>query len=394
MDLILWRHAEAVEGTSAATTWHAQLTPKGERQAERMAEWLNRRLAAFDARPGQPGAALPADGAGARPQVQDASTRSRPGASAQARARRRRLAGGQRARSLIVGHQPTLGLAAALALVGVAQPWPIKKGGGLVDPAPAARRRGPVVLRRCSRPTASRLAARDPRVARQDGVSAGCSTPVRLQASTSSRSRCSARGCVSAQPAPSASVGCAAVARQRDLARRRHRRAHGRRSPRAAGRAGAARSVASCSAPRACAGRRAGRAPGRRCAAAGSARSPARRRGRARRRCAGDGRGARSSSRSRAAPPPSAARAAPRSASSGRDVVEQREGDAPRRARPARCRPGSGAAARAPRLRGCPGRAPRRGARRRRAARSKITPWRSAPRAGCSSSMPKCIASV
>ena len=48
------------------------LTPKGERQAERMAAWLDRRLlGAFDAHPGQPGAALPADGAGARPQVQD-----------------------------------------------------------------------------------------------------------------------------------------------------------------------------------------------------------------------------------------------------------------------------------------------------------------------------------
>ncbi len=28
---------------------------------------------------------------------------------------------------LIVGHQPTLGLAAAQALIGVAQPWSIKK---------------------------------------------------------------------------------------------------------------------------------------------------------------------------------------------------------------------------------------------------------------------------
>ena len=44
MDLILWRHAEAVEG-DAGDDLARKLTSKGERQAERMAEWLNRRLA-------------------------------------------------------------------------------------------------------------------------------------------------------------------------------------------------------------------------------------------------------------------------------------------------------------------------------------------------------------
>ena len=45
MDLILWRHAEAEEPDVGADDLSRALTPKGERQAERMAEWLNRRLA-------------------------------------------------------------------------------------------------------------------------------------------------------------------------------------------------------------------------------------------------------------------------------------------------------------------------------------------------------------
>lgn len=45
MDLILWRHAEALEAADGADDLSRRLTPKGERQAQRMAEWLNRRLA-------------------------------------------------------------------------------------------------------------------------------------------------------------------------------------------------------------------------------------------------------------------------------------------------------------------------------------------------------------
>jgi phosphohistidine phosphatase len=45
MDLILWRHAEASELESAGDDLERALTPKGERQAQRMGEWLNQRLA-------------------------------------------------------------------------------------------------------------------------------------------------------------------------------------------------------------------------------------------------------------------------------------------------------------------------------------------------------------
>jgi len=46
MDLILWRHAEAFDGVDddAAADLRRRLTPKGEKQARRMAEWLNRLL--------------------------------------------------------------------------------------------------------------------------------------------------------------------------------------------------------------------------------------------------------------------------------------------------------------------------------------------------------------
>ncbi len=45
MDLILWRHAEAFDALEGEDDLSRSLTPKGERQAQRMAEWLNQRLA-------------------------------------------------------------------------------------------------------------------------------------------------------------------------------------------------------------------------------------------------------------------------------------------------------------------------------------------------------------
>ena len=46
MDLILWRHAEALDMREVQDDLDRALTPKGERQALRMAEWLNRHLPA------------------------------------------------------------------------------------------------------------------------------------------------------------------------------------------------------------------------------------------------------------------------------------------------------------------------------------------------------------
>ena len=44
MDLILWRHAEAFDLAEGQTDLERALTPRGEKQAARMAAWLDRQL--------------------------------------------------------------------------------------------------------------------------------------------------------------------------------------------------------------------------------------------------------------------------------------------------------------------------------------------------------------
>ena len=44
MDLILWRHAEAEEAGPGMSDLERALTPRGEKQAARMAAWLDRQL--------------------------------------------------------------------------------------------------------------------------------------------------------------------------------------------------------------------------------------------------------------------------------------------------------------------------------------------------------------
>ncbi len=44
MNLILWRHAEAHELNPTGTDMDRALTPKGEKQAKRMGQWLDRQL--------------------------------------------------------------------------------------------------------------------------------------------------------------------------------------------------------------------------------------------------------------------------------------------------------------------------------------------------------------
>ena len=125
MDLILWRHAEAVE--NAADDLTRQLTAKGQRQAERMGEWLNRRLAHSARVLVSPALRCQqtAKTLGRKFKTVDALA---PGASAGAVLEAAQWPEGSGV-VLIVGHQPTLGLAASLALAGIAQPWSIRKAG-------------------------------------------------------------------------------------------------------------------------------------------------------------------------------------------------------------------------------------------------------------------------
>ena len=126
MDLILWRHAEAVPEREGLDDLQRPLTPKGERQAQRMAEWLNHRLAHSTR--------IIVSPAVRTQQTAKALDRSfktvkaiAPDASATAV-----LAAARWPESsepvLVVGHQPTLGQVAALLLGEVGQSWVIKKG--------------------------------------------------------------------------------------------------------------------------------------------------------------------------------------------------------------------------------------------------------------------------
>ena len=124
MDLILWRHAEAEDGVPDSAR---RLTAKGQRQAERMAKWLARRL------PGRP------------EMIVSPARRARETARALTRrfGTNRAVAVGAAARTVlkaagwpgrgerivvVVGHQPALGEAAALALGGRSAPLGLKKG--------------------------------------------------------------------------------------------------------------------------------------------------------------------------------------------------------------------------------------------------------------------------
>ncbi len=125
MDLILWRHAEAHPQRAGQIDLDRALTSKGERQALRMAEWLNQRLAASTRVLVSP--ALRAQ--------QTARALQRKYKTSDAAAPDQGVAELLVAANwpdagepvLVVGHQPTLGMAAARLLCGVDQPWAVKK---------------------------------------------------------------------------------------------------------------------------------------------------------------------------------------------------------------------------------------------------------------------------
>ena len=123
MELILWRHAEAEDGSPDA---QRKLTPKGEKQAEKVAAWLRERL--------PDGTRVLSSPARRARQTARALTREFEifedcdvGAdpSAVLSACGWPSAGGV---VVVVGHQPTLGQVAALALTGKAYDWNLKKG--------------------------------------------------------------------------------------------------------------------------------------------------------------------------------------------------------------------------------------------------------------------------
>lgn len=127
MDLILWRHAEALEMREVADDLDRALTSKGERQAQRMAAWLNRQLPH-----GTKVLVSPARRAQQTAAALERKFKTLPslapdgGVDALLQATRWPDA---REPVLVVGHQPTLGLVAAYLLSGQAQAWTLRKGG-------------------------------------------------------------------------------------------------------------------------------------------------------------------------------------------------------------------------------------------------------------------------
>jgi phosphohistidine phosphatase len=124
VDLILWRHADAEDGRDDAAR---RLTKKGRHQAQRMAEWLEEHLPKSTrvivspaVRAQQTAEAL----------SRDLHTNEHVNTGA-APADVLKAAGWPKAETpvLVVGHQPTLGAAAALALTGKPLPWHLAKGG-------------------------------------------------------------------------------------------------------------------------------------------------------------------------------------------------------------------------------------------------------------------------
>ena len=130
MDLILWRHAEARDAAEGEDDLSRPLTPRGEKQARRMAEWLNevlpestRVLVSPSLRTRQTADALE--------RKLRISADLAPGASVDALLAAARWPT-RREPVLLVGHQPALGQTAAYLLAGAAAldgpGWAIRKG--------------------------------------------------------------------------------------------------------------------------------------------------------------------------------------------------------------------------------------------------------------------------
>lgn len=123
MDLILWRHADAEEG---GLDRERRLSVEGRKQARRVAAWLRKRLPR-DATVLSSPARRAIETAGALTE----HYRTIPQLEGSAHSNEILAAAGWPDRAgtvVVVGHQPTLGRAASLALTGVEAEWRVGKG--------------------------------------------------------------------------------------------------------------------------------------------------------------------------------------------------------------------------------------------------------------------------
>ena len=126
MDLILWRHAEAQLQKDGQSDLERALTAKGERQAQRMADWLNQRIAHSTRILVSPALRCQQTAKALAKSFKTVETIA-PDAPPEAVLKAARWPEAAEP-VLVVGHQPTLGLVAAQLLCGQPQPWAIKKG--------------------------------------------------------------------------------------------------------------------------------------------------------------------------------------------------------------------------------------------------------------------------
>jgi phosphohistidine phosphatase len=124
MDLVLWRHAEAEDGEDDAGR---RLTRKGHKQAARVAAWLRTHLPK-DTRVIVSPAVRAQQTAEALSLESETLVLVGPGAHPAAVLKAAGWPDGD-GTVVVVGHQPTLGAAAALALTGKAASWRVKKAG-------------------------------------------------------------------------------------------------------------------------------------------------------------------------------------------------------------------------------------------------------------------------
>ena len=127
MDLILWRHAEAEDGDGILPDSKRRLTPRGEKQAQQVARWLQQHLPRK-----RKIFVSPAERTLQTAHALKCAYEIEPKLGIGASAVDVLAATGwpdQNGAVLVVGHQPTLGRVAALLLGGAEADWSIKKGG-------------------------------------------------------------------------------------------------------------------------------------------------------------------------------------------------------------------------------------------------------------------------
>lgn len=123
MELILWRHADAEPGEPDESR---PLTPKGQKQAIKMADWLDRNLPSGCKILVSPTVRTvrTAEALGRKFKIHPALAPDSTPANILAAAHWP----GAREPVLVVGHQPTLGRLAALLIAGIEQDWILRKG--------------------------------------------------------------------------------------------------------------------------------------------------------------------------------------------------------------------------------------------------------------------------